>query len=91
MSLHVAVVGICPFTASLSHPVPVSTSITLYLFVPSIVLSSPASNVTLVYPFGIAALGSVPIFTRPFELAVAIISVLSLIGVPGLTDHTGFS
>ena len=91
VSLHVAVVGICPFTASLSHPVPVNTSITLYLFSPSIVLFSPASKVTLIYPFGISILGSVPIFNRPFKLAFASISVVLLIGVPGATDHTRLS
>ena len=49
LSLYVALAGICSFTFVLFHAVPVNTSITLYLlFVPFIVLSSPASKVTLV-------------------------------------------
>ena len=48
LSLYVALFGISFVTFSLSHSVPVNTSMYLYLFVPSIVLPSPASKVTLV-------------------------------------------
>ena len=86
VSWFIAFSGISSFTALLSHAVPVNTSITLYLFVPSIVFPSPASNFTLVYPFGTAALGSVPAFTSSFALYVAVNILLFSTWSVGLTS-----
>ena len=91
LSLYVALAGICSFTFALSHAVPFNTSITLYLFVPSIVLFSPASKVTLVYPFGVVALGSVPVFTSSFTVKAFVSSCkLPLLIVTGWSLSVNF-
>ena len=52
MSLYFALAGTFPVTSVSVHAVFSNTSMYAYLFVPSIVLPSPASKVTLTRPVG---------------------------------------
>ena len=86
-SLYCALAGICSFTFSLSHAVPVNTSMYLYLF-PYIVLPSPASKVTLTRPSctvpGFAESGTTTFSASLYSAVNVFVSTFPVVGTASL-------